>query len=105
MAAEMQTLEEPWMAETVSPNAKYVMIVRRGDPELYLALKERLDNAGAVQVILDRRGSERRLRERRTQARGQSDDRRQTDRRRDGFPPGIAGLLLARAGAKPGSES
>ena len=93
------------MSEPVSEDARYLMIVRQGQPEVYLALKERLEDPGQVQVVWDRRAGDRRVRERRTDPiRAASTDRRDSDRRRTGRIAGAIAFLLARP-PEPPSES
>ena len=75
------------MGEPLSEEARYVLVVGRGRENLYLALKGRLEDPGQVQVVWDRR-----VRERRINARGEVVGRRQ----RAGFLGSVVAFVLGR---------
>lgn len=93
------------MAEPVSEDARYVIVVKQGHSELYLALQDGFADPGQVQVLWDRRVGERRLGERRAGSRPGSEDRRDSDRRRAGLLGGLVAFLLPKPPSPPSSES
>ncbi len=93
------------MAEPVSEGARYVIVVKQGHSDLYLALQDGFADPGQVQVTWDRRAGERRLGERRAGSRPDSTDRRGGDRRRAGLLDRLVAFLLPRPPSQPPSES
>jgi len=79
---------------------RYLMIVQRGQSELFLSLRNRLEPAEQIQVVWDRREVDRRHDDG-----TMSGDRRQGDRRQTDLVGTLVGFLLALpvppAGAAP----
>lgn len=85
------------MSESVTDTAQYLLVLRRGEEELFMALRDRLE-AAPVQVIWDRR-----LAERRRNRAGAAPERRRGERRSIQHAlRSLLGVVLA-AGERPAS--
>ncbi len=88
------------MTDPVSEDARYVMIVRHGQADLFLSLKDRLEAPNLAQVVRDRRAGQRRR-----AAATVAGDRRSSDRRSPDLLEKVVALLFAPPAARPLAES
>jgi hypothetical protein len=83
------------VTDAISEDAEYLVVVRRGATDVFLALKARLEVPGQTQVIWDRRVGERRV-----SRSPVGEDRRGPDRRQTNLTRNVIALLLARTPSK-----